>query len=118
MKEVDPRFKFAAERTMLAWMRTGLALMSLGFIVARYSDIIDTGKQSTDVSLFIGIVLLLLGVGMTAYSTINYQSSIERMQKDDSVIDRPWGFSRLSALILCLVGIALIYYVFQYRAAS
>lgn len=32
----DPRVFFAAERTLLAWMRTGLTLMALGFVVARF----------------------------------------------------------------------------------
>ena len=32
----DPRVLFAAERTFLAWIRTGLGLMGLGFIVARF----------------------------------------------------------------------------------
>ena len=32
----DPRVRFAAERTVLAWMRTGLALMGFGFVVARF----------------------------------------------------------------------------------
>ena len=32
----DPRVRFAAERTLLAWMRTGLALMGFGFVVARF----------------------------------------------------------------------------------
>ena len=32
----DPRVYFAAERTLLAWVRTGLALMGFGFVVARF----------------------------------------------------------------------------------
>ena len=32
----DPRVHFAAERTFLAWIRTGLALMGFGFVVARF----------------------------------------------------------------------------------
>ncbi len=32
----DPRVRFAAEGTLLAWMRTGLALMGFGFVVARF----------------------------------------------------------------------------------
>jgi uncharacterized membrane protein YidH (DUF202 family) len=32
----DPRVRFAAERTILAWMRTGLALMGFGFVIARF----------------------------------------------------------------------------------
>ncbi len=30
----DPRVPLAAERTFLAWIRTGLALMGFGFVVA------------------------------------------------------------------------------------
>ena len=32
----DPRVPLAAERTFLAWIRTGLALMGFGFVVARF----------------------------------------------------------------------------------
>ena len=32
----DPRVVFAAERTFLAWVRTGLALTGFGFVVARF----------------------------------------------------------------------------------
>jgi putative membrane protein len=32
----DPRTYFAAERTFLAWIRTGLGLMGVGFAVARF----------------------------------------------------------------------------------
>ena len=32
----DPRVLFAAERTLLAWVRTAIALMGLGFVVAKF----------------------------------------------------------------------------------
>ena len=34
--EQDPRVYFAAERTFLAWIRTGLGLMGVGFAVSRF----------------------------------------------------------------------------------
>ncbi|MFY8202182.1 MAG: YidH family protein, partial [Pirellula staleyi] len=36
MEAVDPRIYFAAERTLLAWLRTGIAIIGLGFLVARF----------------------------------------------------------------------------------
>jgi putative membrane protein len=32
----DPRVFFAAERTLLAWLRTGLTIIALGFVVSRF----------------------------------------------------------------------------------
>ena len=34
--EIDSRIYMAAERTFLAWIRTGVALMGFGFVVARF----------------------------------------------------------------------------------
>ena len=31
-----PRMRFATERTLLAWVWTGLALMGFGFVMARF----------------------------------------------------------------------------------
>jgi putative membrane protein len=36
MGDNDPRVFFAAERTLLAWVRTGLGLIGMGFVVARF----------------------------------------------------------------------------------
>lgn len=35
-KRLEPTVYYAAERTLLAWVRTGLAMMSFGFVVARF----------------------------------------------------------------------------------
>ena len=32
----DPRVYFAAERTLLAWIRTGITIIGLGFVVAKF----------------------------------------------------------------------------------
>ena len=37
---INPQVWMAAERTMLAWIRTGLATMGLGFVVARFALIL------------------------------------------------------------------------------
>ena len=68
----DPRVRYAIERTLLAWVRTGLALMGFGFVVARLGLFLHEieavrhnamPKASTGLSLWIGTALILLGVG-------------------------------------------------------
>lgn len=109
MPEVDPRFIFSAERTMLAWIRTGLALMSLGFVIARFSESINS--NGADYSLEVGLVLLLLGVWITFYSGVNYSRAIEKMKRNESVVDNPWGMGRVTSIILSIIGIFMIYYL-------
>ena len=65
----DPRVRFAAERTLLAWIRTGLALMGFGFVVARFGLFLrQIGATVPDPtppggwSLKFGVALVLSGI--------------------------------------------------------
>jgi putative membrane protein len=65
--EHDPRVYFAAERTLLAWLRTGMAVIGLGFVVARFGLFlrIALGESVTTAwrveSTLIGVALVILG---------------------------------------------------------
>ena len=59
----------AAERTMLAWIRTGLALMGFGFVVARFGLFLQqievmqkaSPELSYGLSLWFGTALIVAG---------------------------------------------------------
>lgn len=64
MSERDPRVYFAAERTLLAWVRTGVTIIGLGFVVARFGlflRLVDVAPADHTRVGFSG----LLGVGLT-----------------------------------------------------
>src|SRR5438477_4147731 len=69
----DPRVYLAAERTFLAWIRTGLALMGFGFVVARFGVFSQSVKLTPSNSQpAIGIcdwcdaALVVIGNGLTS----------------------------------------------------
>jgi putative membrane protein len=84
----DPRVLFAAERTLLAWTRTSLTLMALGFAVERFSlfvrmlrpEIPQVGRGS---SFVIGVALLLLGSLASLLSVLQYRRVVKTLNTDE-----------------------------------
>lgn len=85
----DPRVYLAAERTLLAWIRTGLALMGFGFVVARFGLFLREMQaveraaplQAPRLSLWFGVALVAMGVIVTVVAAINHQRLVGRLQQ-------------------------------------
>jgi putative membrane protein len=75
--ERDPRVYMAAERTFLAWIRTGLGLMGVGFAVARFGLFLRqmsaaesrAPEHTTGLSVWSGVALVALGVIVNVSAT-------------------------------------------------
>jgi putative membrane protein len=78
--EADPRVYFAAERTLLAWIRTGMTIMALGFVVARFGLFLRLLRLETaqpaptgGVSPYLGAMLVVIGVVAISAGTTRYR---------------------------------------------
>src|ERR1700677_1155070 len=91
----DPRIPLAIERTLLAWIRTGLALMGFGFVVARFGfflrEVVSLERNAPvhprpGISLWLGIAMVTLGIAVHLLSAwVNSRS----FKKDASSFPRP-----------------------------
>jgi len=83
----------AAERTVLAWIRTGIALMGLGFVLARFGLFLqefnhlqpDFQVKQYGISLWIGIALILLGVSVCLLSTLRHLRMLKQLEAGESL---------------------------------
>jgi putative membrane protein len=117
--EQDPRVYFAAERTFLAWIRTGLGLMGIGFAVSRFGlflrQVTAAGShlptRTTGLSLWFGVVLVALGVIVTLSSVLRH---IQLIHELSSGTWQPGRISRdavILGLILAAIGIGMTIYL-------
>jgi len=121
--EQDPRVYFAAERTFLAWIRTGLGLMGVGFAVARFGLFLrqiratemHTPMAAGGMSVWSGVAIVFLGVIVLASSTMQHIALIRELNTGT------WQPGRISrnavvlASLLAVVGVGMSIYLIVVR---
>jgi putative membrane protein len=110
----DPRVYFAAERTLLAWLRTGLGIMAFGFVVARFGLLLRLlprpggPTDGSDSSAYLGAALVGLGVVASAVGALQFQRFCQRVTPEELPSPRAPLVSLTFAWVLVLLGGVLV----------
>ena len=94
----------AAERTLMAWVRTALSMISFGFTIYKFLQVIQ--KESTVPVLRpqaprdVGLTLIGIGIFAVTIACIQHWKYIRKLRPDQPY--RPWD---LAFIVACLIGI-------------
>ncbi len=115
-KIAGPTDHLANERTFLAWVRTGIALMGFGFVIVKFALFIrqisimlvpdkQIPVQGKGYSAVIGVVMVALGALMIALAYIRYRNIEKQLHNNDYY---PSGWLAATVTFSLIAGAVLL----------
>lgn len=114
----------AAERNFLAWIRTGIAFMGFGFVVARFGLFLQqialvspsVKAPHQGLSLWFGTAMIVLGVVTNCFATWSHIRLVRELNAGETSFTSPSKPAIITALILAIIGLALAIYLLSVRS--
>lgn len=114
----DPRVLFAAERTLMAWNRTGVTLMAFGFVLERFGLFLHVLRGNPhhagrDLSFWIGVAFIALALWVIAFSIVQFRRVLKTLRP----VEIPARYCTWSGIAMNLsvvvLGFTLLAYLFS-----
>ncbi len=117
--ESDPRIFFAAERTLLAWVRSGLAVMALGLVIDKFGlflSVLIASKSNhysshQDLSHYLGMILIMVGTLIVLGAQYNHHAYLLCLPPEDlpkkAIVRLDWFLT----FSITITGLLLVIYL-------
>ncbi len=106
------RDHLANERTYLAWMRSGIALLGFGVLIVRIRVLRPPlAPQPPGFGWKLGLAFSVVGLLMVGLSSLHYFGVRNDIEEDD--YEPPDRWVLLSTLVLLCLGAFVVLYIFQ-----
>ncbi|WP_026736337.1 YidH family protein [Fischerella sp. PCC 9605] len=108
------RNRAAAERTLMAWVRTSLALISFGFGIDAIVSAIRSFQVAQDInpvrlSRILGLAFIALGIYAMIAATIQHQQELLHIRREEEYFYTP---RRSLALIVAIALVCIAVFAF------
>lgn len=114
------RDHLANERTFLAWIRTSLGIVGLGFVVVKFSLFVrevgmmverQVSRPPSSYPVVLGTILVAVGVLMTFVAFIRFKQT-QRFIKTGRFVQTSWPLRLLTGLLV-ISGVVMILYLIE-----
>ncbi len=108
------RDHLANERTYLAWMRTAIALIGFGVLIARLRYLVSPDVPGTGQGWLVGLGLSSIGLITVLLSTWHYFAVLDAIETNTYEPNSRWVI--LFSLVVTLLGAGVLYVLFSVPA--
>ena len=103
------RTRLAAERTLMAWVRTALAMIGFGFTIYKFLQVVQ--EQSTlpvlrpQAPRNLGLTLVGIGTFAVIIACVQHWQYVRKLRPDQPY--KPWDLAFIVACLIALLGLLM-----------